>query len=60
MVRVGIWKPGTWAEAGGSFSEPHGAALSLWLVLRLWLGRTGEGTLGGPDEVHTVAYQLRY
>ena len=41
VVRVGIWKPGTWAEAGGSFSEPHGAALSLWLVLRLWLGRTG-------------------
>lgn len=26
---------------GGSISEPHGAALSSWLVLRLWLGRTG-------------------
>ena len=26
---------------GGSISEPHGAALLSWLVLRLWLGRTG-------------------
>ena len=27
--------------AGSSFSEPLGAGLSSWLVLRLWLGRTG-------------------
>ena len=35
-----IWCGGL-GWVGGSISEPHGAALLSWLVLRLWLGRTG-------------------
>ena len=39
--KVASSKSGAWFGAGGSITEPHGAGLLSWLVLRLWLGKTG-------------------
>ena len=41
MDRVASRKPGAWVGSVAPFPSRTGAGLLLWLVLRLWLGRTG-------------------
>ena len=41
MDRVASRKPGAWAGSVAPLPSRTGAGLLSWLVLRLWLGRTG-------------------